>query len=74
MGTMSVRLLESLYEKARGLAKREGVSINQFGDDGPGGKAVRPSHGGVPGGAYTGGCTPRQPEEVRAGPFEGSGS
>ena len=30
MSTMSVRLPESLHEKARELAKREGVSINQL--------------------------------------------
>jgi predicted HicB family RNase H-like nuclease len=30
MSTMSIRLPESLHEKARELAKREGVSINQL--------------------------------------------
>lgn len=30
MSTMSVRLPESLHERARELAKREGVSINQL--------------------------------------------
>ncbi len=30
MSTMSVRLPESLHEKAREMAKREGVSINQL--------------------------------------------
>lgn len=30
MGTMSVRLPESLHAKARELAKREGASINQL--------------------------------------------
>lgn len=30
MATMSVRLPESLHEKARELAKREGISINQL--------------------------------------------
>jgi len=30
MSTMSVRLPESLHEKAREVAKREGVSINQL--------------------------------------------
>jgi hypothetical protein len=30
MSTMSVRLPESLHQKARELAKREGVSINQL--------------------------------------------
>ena len=30
MSTMSLRLPESLHERARELAKREGVSINQL--------------------------------------------
>jgi hypothetical protein len=30
MSTMSIRLPESLHEKAREVAKREGVSINQL--------------------------------------------
>jgi hypothetical protein len=30
MSTMSVRLPESLHEKAREMAEREGVSINQL--------------------------------------------
>jgi hypothetical protein len=30
MSTMSVRLPESLHERAREIAKREGVSINQL--------------------------------------------
>jgi len=30
MSTMSLRLPESLHERARELAKREGISINQF--------------------------------------------
>ena len=30
MSTMSVRLPESLHKKARELAEREGVSINQL--------------------------------------------
>jgi hypothetical protein len=30
MSTMSVRLPESLHERARELAKREGISINQL--------------------------------------------
>jgi hypothetical protein len=30
MGTMSLRLPESLHERARELAKREGISINQL--------------------------------------------
>lgn len=30
MSTMSIRLPESLHERARKLAKREGVSINQL--------------------------------------------
>lgn len=30
MSTLSVRLPESLHEKAREVAKREGVSINQL--------------------------------------------
>ena len=30
MSTMSVRLPESLHKRVRDLAKREGISINQF--------------------------------------------
>ena len=30
MSTMSVRLPESLHRQVRGLAKREGISMNQF--------------------------------------------
>ncbi len=30
MSTMSVRLPESLHKQLRGLAKRDGISMNQF--------------------------------------------
>lgn len=30
MGTMSVRLPDSLHRRAKELARREGISINQF--------------------------------------------
>lgn len=30
MSTMSVRLPESLHKQVRGLAKRDGISMNQF--------------------------------------------